>query len=69
MRLPLERLTAGWVAEAVARAENCIDWGACGETCTYRLPNREMTAENLAGYERIVQAAAAAGARSGGGST
>lgn len=64
-RLPSERLTSGWVAEAVASAEGCIECGECEEKCPYQLPIREMMAENLALYERILQAATVRGYSAG----
>ena len=58
-RLPVERVISpsGWVAPAVVSAAGCIECGECEEKCPYQLPIREMMAEHLALYERIVQAA------------
>jgi predicted aldo/keto reductase-like oxidoreductase len=51
-RFPEERLSAGWVAEALLTGENCIECGECEEKCPYHLPIREMIAEHVALYER-----------------
>jgi len=46
-RLPAERFSTGWIAEALESAENCIECGECEEKCPYDLPIREMIVENM----------------------
>ncbi|MEJ2210568.1 MAG: aldo/keto reductase [Anaerolineae bacterium] len=55
-RLPAERVISpsGWVAPAVASAAGCIECGECEEKGPYQLPIREMMAESVAMYERVV---------------
>ena len=52
-RFPAERFFTGWVAEAVASAENCSECGECEEKCPYHLPIREMLGENIEFYRRV----------------
>jgi predicted aldo/keto reductase-like oxidoreductase len=56
-RLPAGSLGAGWVAEAIESAGNCIECGECEAQCPYLLPIREMIAENIAFYENALQRA------------
>ena len=53
-RMPAERLTTGWIAEAMTTARDCIECGECEEKCPYLLPIREMIAENLAFYDSLL---------------
>jgi predicted aldo/keto reductase-like oxidoreductase len=43
----------GYVRHAIESAQNCIECGECEAKCPYHLPIREMSAENLAFYERV----------------
>ncbi len=52
-RLPAERFSTGWIAEALESAENCIECGECEEKCPYHLPIREMIVENIEFYESV----------------
>ncbi len=52
-RLPAERFSTGWIAEALESAENCIECGECEEKCPYHLPIREMIVENMELYESV----------------
>ena len=56
-RMPAERLTTGWFAEAVQSAGGCIECGECEEKCPYHLPIRDMIAENIKFYESAMQTA------------
>ena len=53
-RFPAERFSDGWLAEAVASAENCILCGECEEKCPYQPPIQEMLTENTAFFERVI---------------
>lgn len=53
-RFPFERFSTGWIAEGVESGKNCVECGECEEKCPYHLPIREMIAENLEFYERVV---------------
>jgi len=55
-RMPIERMTAGWIAEAAASAKNCIECGECEDRCPFHLPIRDMITENIAFYEKALQA-------------
>ncbi len=55
-RMPAERLTTGWFAEAVECARECIECGKCEAKCPYHLPIRAMIAENIAFYEQRILA-------------
>jgi predicted aldo/keto reductase-like oxidoreductase len=56
-RMPMERLTTGWIADAVECARACIECGECEEKCPYHLPIREMLAENITFYDQSLRAA------------
>jgi predicted aldo/keto reductase-like oxidoreductase len=56
-RFPAETMVAGWAAQAVETARDCIECGECEEKCPYHLPIREMIAENIRFYDRALQAA------------
>ncbi len=56
-RFSREKLSEGWVAEAMQTGENCIECGECEEKCPYHLPIREMIAENLALYKHKIAGA------------
>jgi predicted aldo/keto reductase-like oxidoreductase len=45
-----------WFSRAVLTGRDCIECGECEERCPYRLPIREMVAENLAFCERLARA-------------
>jgi len=47
-----ERFFLGENAEAMEKAANCCQCGACEERCPYGLPIREMIAERVAWYEK-----------------
>jgi predicted aldo/keto reductase-like oxidoreductase len=51
-RFSEEKLSEGWIADAMQTGENCIECGECEEKCPYHLPIREMIVENIALYER-----------------
>ena len=52
-RFPKERLFEGWVADAIATGEACIECGECEEKCPYHLPIREMIVEYMDVYESL----------------
>jgi hypothetical protein len=52
-RFPRERLFEGWIADAIATGENCIECGECEEKCPYHLPIREMIVEYMDVYESL----------------
>ncbi|MHB1295352.1 MAG: aldo/keto reductase [Anaerolineae bacterium] len=49
-RFPPQDLFGGGIAAAVARAEECVDCGACEPRCPYQLPIRQIVRENVALY-------------------
>jgi predicted aldo/keto reductase-like oxidoreductase len=51
-RFSEEKLSEGWIADAMQTGDNCIECGECEEKCPYHLPIREMIVENIAIYER-----------------
>jgi predicted aldo/keto reductase-like oxidoreductase len=52
-RFPKERLFEGWIADAIATGEACIECGECEEKCPYHLPIREMIVEHMELYESL----------------
>jgi predicted aldo/keto reductase-like oxidoreductase len=44
----------GYVRNAVASAEKCVQCGECEAKCPYQLPIRDMIAENVTFHERMV---------------
>jgi hypothetical protein len=59
-RMPASRLLTGDLSAGFQTGSNCIECGQCEEKCPYQLPIREMIAENMAFYERELQAASVA---------
>ncbi len=55
-RFPPERFFNGFVKEAAESARRCAECGECETRCPYHLPIREMLAENLAFYDRMLAA-------------
>jgi predicted aldo/keto reductase-like oxidoreductase len=55
-RMPIERMKDSWIAEAAASAQECIECGECESRCPYHLPIRDMIAENIQFYEKVMQA-------------
>jgi predicted aldo/keto reductase-like oxidoreductase len=53
-RFSEEKLSEGWIADAMQTGENCIECGECEERCPYGLPIRELIQENYAFYKREV---------------
>jgi predicted aldo/keto reductase-like oxidoreductase len=52
-RFPQERFSDGWIAQAIATAELCIECGECEEKCPYHLLIQEMLAEHVAFFEGV----------------
>jgi predicted aldo/keto reductase-like oxidoreductase len=50
-RLPPDRYLKGFIPEAMAKAAGCTQCGECEARCPYRLPIREMLAENYRFFE------------------
>jgi len=55
---PLERFLEGWMADAAATGNQCVQCGACEEKCPYQLPIRDMIVENVAFFEQVKASAA-----------
>jgi predicted aldo/keto reductase-like oxidoreductase len=60
---PLEEFLSGWMAEAAESGKNCVQCGDCEPKCPYHLPIREIIAENLDFYKKVVQRASATGGK------
>jgi predicted aldo/keto reductase-like oxidoreductase len=52
-RLPEERFFSGMLDNAMAKAADCTDCGECEERCPYKLPIREIMAEQIAWYQEM----------------
>lgn len=52
-RLPEERFFSGMLDNAMERAADCTDCGECEERCPYKLPIREIMAEQVAWYQEM----------------
>lgn len=50
-RMPPEVVFTGIFADAVEKAANCTECGDCEERCPYRLPIREMIAEQVRRFQ------------------
>ncbi len=53
-RFPQKHMLEGWVAEAMESGRDCIQCGECEERCPYQLPIREMLAEGLEAYDKVI---------------
>ncbi len=52
-RLPEERFFSGMLDNAMEKAADCTDCGECEERCPYKLPIREIMAEQVAWYQEM----------------
>jgi predicted aldo/keto reductase-like oxidoreductase len=52
-RIPAERFFSGMLENAMEKAADCIDCGECEERCPYKLPIREIMAEQVKWYREV----------------
>jgi uncharacterized protein len=57
-RLPPDWYLKGFIPDAMAKAAGCVECGECEARCPFRLPIREMLAENYKLFEKIRAGAA-----------
>lgn len=54
-RMPAEKVKSGWIANAFAKADDCIECGKCVERCPYDLPIPELIKENKKIMDEFVE--------------
>jgi len=52
-RFPAEFCFSGWVADAMARVDDCTDCGECEDRCPFHLPIRQLLRDNAAHFRRL----------------